>query len=202
MNVDGGPEYIGGVFSLLLRCASTNCGENVFCIGTYHLTEYAAPPDPSPNYVPAIKPQFFTPTIRIFPISKDLPEKIAKPLLDSFSLFWSNPSAAGNALRVAIEALMDYRCVKKWIKDKHGKEVSLSLHNRILEFKKTNPELGDKLLALKWLGNGGSHLSGLATKDMVDAYRLMEFVLDQLFNKTHEELDQLTKKINKRKKAV
>ena len=199
--VDSGPEYFVGVFSLLLRCSNRSCGEAVFCVGDFHHTEEETP-DGESHYVPSIRPIFFTPTLRIFPVPKEkVPDRVAKPLLDSFSLFWSNPSAAGNSLRVAIEALMDYRGVKKWVVTQKGNEEPMSLHSRILEFQKSKPSLAEKLLAIKWIGNGGSHLSGLGSKDMVVAYRLMEHVLDELFNRTSEDLDRIAKRINRKKKA-
>ena len=201
-HVESGPEYYGGVFSLHLKCSKKSCSENLVCVGSFVLTEDTESPDPTPDFIPSIKPYFFTPTIHIFPLHKDIPEKVSKALIESFSLYWSNPSAAGNALRVAIEALMDYRCVKKWIIDKNGKEQALSLHARIVEFKNNNSELAEKLLAIKWIGNGGSHLSGLDPNDMVIGYRLMEYVLDELFNNAKEELDRITKKINKTKKPA
>ena len=82
--VDSGPEYYGGTFSLLLRCSNRKCAENIFCVGNFHLTEEGDGPDPRLDYVPAIKPYFFIPTIHVFPLSKDLPEKVTKALLESF----------------------------------------------------------------------------------------------------------------------
>lgn len=193
-------DYFCGVFSLLLRCSMPKCAEVVFCSGSFTFMDEGDAQD-GPSYVPALRPEFFTPSIRIFSPPKDLPEKVSKPLLDAFSLFWNNPSASGNSLRISIEGLLDYRCVKKWTLNSKGKEEALSLHARILEFKKQKPELAEKLLAIKWIGNGGSHLSGLELKDMVVAFRLMEHVLDELFNKTTEELAGIAKKINKNKSA-
>jgi hypothetical protein len=45
-----------------------------------------------------------------------------------------------------------------------GKVEVLALHKRIVLFKNGNPELGDLLLAVKWLGNYGSHGSELTEK--------------------------------------
>jgi hypothetical protein len=96
-------------------------------------------------------------------------------------------------LRIALEALMDYRGIKK----------HCTLHTRIDLFKSKYPKqaaLADKLLAIKWIGNGGSHLSGLKHKHMVTAYKLTEHVLDELFNKTTEKLAKTASVINKTKK--
>jgi uncharacterized protein DUF4145 len=197
---DNEPEYFGGVFSLPLECSSDKCLESVFCVGDFFLTAEQSR-DGRVEYVEELGPRFFIPPIYIFPLSEKLPDRVSKPLIESFSLFWNSPSAAGNALRISVEALMDYRCVKKWIK-KDGKDFALTLHNRILEFKKHEPESAEKLLAIKWIGNSGSHIAGLQAEDVVIAYRLMAFVIDDLFDGTSEELDKIAKKINKTRKPA
>lgn len=196
---EGDLEHIVGVFSLRLHCSSAKCGEQVFCLGKFHLTQVASNSG-GIGVVPELRPKFFIPPIPIFRIHPKIDDpnsknQIADPLWDSFSLFWTSPSAAGNALRIALEALMDYRGIKK----------GLTLHARIEEFKKKNPKLadiGDKLLAVKWIGNGGSHLAGLDRKHMVTAYHLMEHVIDELFNNTSEKLKKAAKVINKTKKPI
>jgi hypothetical protein len=207
---DGNIDDIVGVFSLRLQCSNTNCAEQVFCVGDFHLTEEASEYDDQVDFVPCLRPQFFTPAIPLFPIHPKIDDPngknaIANPLWDSFSLFWNSPSAAGNALRIALEALMDYRGIKKRTKNKHGKLEDIKLHSRIDMFKKKHPNLanlGDKLIAIKWIGNGGSHLAGLDRKHMITAYQLMEHVIDELFNKTTEKLTKTAEVINKTKKPV
>lgn len=208
---DGDMEHIIGVFSLRLHCPSASCAEQVFCVGKFHLVEEASKFNSGRiGFVPSLRPQFFTPTIPIFPIHPKIDDpngksRIANPLWDSFSLFWSSPSAAGNALRIALEALMDYRGIKKTTINKKGKRVMIDLHSRIEMFQKKHPnlsELGDKLIALKWIGNSGSHLAGLEHKHMVTAYEIMEHIIDELFNNTSVRLKKTAKVINKTKKPV
>lgn len=131
-----------------------------------------------------------------------MPEKINKPLLEAFSLFWSNPSASGNSLRIALEALMDNQRVRKSERGKSGERRLLKLHPRIIEFAKTHSEIGDKLLALKWLGNWGSHQRGLKPEDLITGFKLMEYAVEELFEKRSQNLAAVARRINKRKGPV
>ena len=40
------------------------------------------------------------------------------------------------------------------------------------------------LLATKWLGNSGSHLGGLQIGDVLDAFDMIEFVLENRYGTT------------------
>jgi hypothetical protein len=141
-----------------------------------------------------------TPTIHIFKLPTSLPKKIKKPLLEAFSLYWSNPGASGNSLRIAVEALMDNQCVRKRDRDKSLR--SFRLHEKITEFARTNQDIGDKLLAVKWLGNSGSHLTGLKPEQVVTGFNLMQYAVEELFEKRRQRLTNVAKRINLRKGPV
>jgi hypothetical protein len=147
----------------------------------------------------ALDPLFFYPTVPIFQIPADVPAEIAEQLRQSFSLFWSNPNAAANSLRVAVEAMMDFRHVRKTTVNANGKRVHLTLHSRIVEFKNSKADLGEKLMAIKWLGNSGSHLTGISKKRLYDGYRLVHYVIEEMFEDKKRNLDKLAKTIIRRK---
>jgi len=201
---EGDIDNVEGVFSLHLRCGNTKCAEDVFCVGNFTMTPDESPIDETLSYVPSLEIRFFNPPIPIFPIHPKLKSghglRVGKALEESFSLFWSNPSGAGNSLRTAVEALMDYRAIKK---------EGLTLHARLEIFKKSfkanHPalaDLGDKLLAIKWIGNSGSHISGLTRENMIHAYKLFANVIDELFNNTSAKLSATAKAINRTKKPI
>ncbi|AVR45432.1 hypothetical protein C7S20_09200 [Christiangramia fulva] len=79
----------------------------------------------------------------------------------------------------------------------NGKRKPISLHKRILIF--DNKELTDLLIAIKWIGNTGSHLGDLETIDILEAYKLLEFALNRLYANPEKEIKKITKDINKRK---
>jgi hypothetical protein len=59
-------------------------------------------------------------------------------------------------------------------------------------------------LAIKWLGNEGSHegVGELKTDDLLDGFELFEHVIDQVCTKRTEKLKRLAANINRRKGSV
>ena len=76
----------------------------------------------------------------------------------------------------------------------------LSLHARIDLFRQTNPDLADALMAVKWIGNAGSHSRPIMREDLLDGYELMEHVLDELFVQREKRIARLSRQINRRKR--
>ena len=106
----------------------------------------------------------------IFAFPPKCPEDIKSELRGAFSIFWSNGAACAGRLRVALECLMNHVGVPKQRKDADGKFFDLSLHARIDAFAKNEPAIGAQLMALKWLGNTGSHDSKVSTVDLLEPY--------------------------------
>jgi hypothetical protein len=94
---------------------------------------------------------------------------------------------------------MDVKKIKKWGMDKNRKKVPMTLHSRLELFKLKNPDLGDKLIAIKWLGNSGSHNSVLKASDVINGYALFEHVIREIFENHSEGLKKLTRRIIKKK---
>lgn len=115
------------------------------------------------------------------PIPIEFPPQTPAEIIDAIergaSLIWSSAEAAANAVRQAVEHLMDEAGIPA--KDGAGKRIML--HNRILEFQKVDPENGDILLATKWLGNTGSHVGGITRDHVLDAFDMIEFVLNNRY---------------------
>ncbi len=77
------------------------------------------------------------------------------------------------------------------------------LHKRIERFKIKNPEQAESLMAIKWIGNSGSHTSTSLTKDdILDSFEILEYVTTKLYETDTKRITQLTKQINKKKKPI
>jgi hypothetical protein len=185
-----------GVFAGVLRCV--DCNEVVVVSGTSHTSrEYVRGEDVVVNY---FHPRAFVPALSLFETPDDLPEPIARCLQASFELFWMNPSAAGNALRVAVEELMTWEGIRKHPIGKRRRP--LELHKRIELFKLREPHRAELLLAVKWIGNAGSHRTNeLSKKDVLDGYRLFKRVLEETFHPTSD-VRRLAKRINRARGPV
>ena len=73
-----------------------------------------------------------------------------------------------------VDAIMTDQGIETSIVSKKAKEVELTIHNRIELFEKKNPEVAEMLMAIKWIGNEGSHeLKGLTRENVVIAYEII-----------------------------
>lgn len=185
-------------FCAILRCNNKNCQESAVitgrgwlgCVAKYDYEE-----------VEYYKPEYCHPPPAIFKIPEKTPEEITNDILESFSIFLSQPNCAGNKIRTSIEKLMDFQKVRKTTTSrKTRKRVKLTLHNRIVAYGKKNDKLSENILAIKWIGNSASHTQGLKVKDIFDAYDLLHYVLNEIYGNGAKHIAKITKTRNKQKK--
>ncbi|AEW02215.1 hypothetical protein Niako_5986 [Niastella koreensis GR20-10] len=191
-------------FSCLLKCDNNNCGEVVSCAGTGFFDQ----DDPTfdeetgqywASYFKYFKPEYFSKPIHIIELKDLYPSAITKKLEDSFKIFFCDSESCANKIRIVVEVLMDALKVKKTVITTGNKRKNLTLHARILNYGSKNKELSDLLLAIKWIGNSGSHNSKVTKDDTLDAYRILEYVLDKLYDKNATHLMKMAKIINKKR---
>ncbi|MGH9752654.1 MAG: DUF4145 domain-containing protein [Blastocatellia bacterium] len=186
-------------FSCFLVCKT--CQETVVVAGEVKVE--AGPDDEEPYsviYEDRYIPRFVSPAPRIINIPKTAPPEIQKELQKSFQLYWLDVESCANRIRSCIEALLDYQRVKKTVINKKGKRVKLSLHNRIEEFKKKSSALANLSMAIKWLGNAGSHTSAITRNDIQDACKMMEHLLAEIYDPPAKNLAKMAKQINRSKR--
>ena len=117
--------------------------------------------------------------------------------MQSFELFFCNPPSSANHIRVALEKLLNHLKVKQYEIIK-GRKRFISLHKRIEIISTKYRGLKEDFLALKWLGNAGSHSHKIIMiDDVIDAYEIFESVLHELFKS--KSIRKLVKQINKKK---
>jgi len=191
------PEWMFGQFVALLKC--DGCGNAVGSAGTWDVVE-DSPTDymTRPELLKRYAPQFFTHPPRIIAIPDETPEAIEKEIRRAFSLFWTDVASCGNAIRTAVEVVLDERRVRKTETTK-GKRRRLTLHRRIEAFAQRDGQAAAWLLAVKWIGNAGSHVSTLGREDLYDGFDLLEHVLEHLYSPKSKRVTRLTQRINKRK---
>lgn len=197
-----GPEYFETVYSGVLVCSNTSCKEVVSSSGHgWDEEEYFYDDEgfPDRDYVRYYKPKIFYPHLRPFPIPKDTPDNVVSEIEKSFSLVFSDPSSSANHIRVALEHLLTHMKIKRFSTN-NGRRTFLSLHKRIDLLPRKYSEIKDIFLAVKWLGNAGSHSNHSVTlDDVLDSYELTIELLDEIFSKKRKNAKSLAKKINKKK---
>ena len=167
-------------FVCFLICS---CGEPVTFMGNAKVV-YGNSED-----LPKLSTTSFLPSIPIFELLPIYPLKVRKELEKSFNAFFSDPAGAGGRVRTAIEYLLDEQGVQQCRVDKAGQVQlgrdglpnKLGLGERLKIFSDLYPELGQMLGGVKQLGNEATHGQDLPHEDLLDAYSLLEHVLDELY---------------------
>ena len=191
-------EHCGFVFSCLLEC--NNCREAVSVSGVgaveQHFDEEHS--GRTASYVYFV-PKFFQPALPIinFPSGPTFPSKISDILEKSFALFWCDYDACANRIRATLEVLLDDMHVIRRVNPDAGKE--LNLHQRIETITAVDgtkeADVKDMLMALKWLGNAGSHeLEGISRSQLVQGYKMMEAILQLQYPAIDQEMPILVAK--------
>ena len=200
---DPNNPYVGSEykFSVMLQCKDLKCKEIVVCAGNASEgPEYEQLENGQWELVSQKEhiPVYFLPSLKIIPIKKNYPENLVRELTASFTHFFSDLTSCANKIRICIEILMDEFKVKKTYMMK-GKRKHSTLHYRIQEYGKKNPEISNYLLAIKWIGNSGSHYDTLKVDDILDAYEIFDYCLNKIYDTYTKELKKITKEINKKK---
>ena len=117
----------------------------------------------------------------------------------SFSLFFCDAPSAANHVRVALENLLTHLKIKRF-EIRRKRRTFLALHRRIELLPSKFKHLQDLFFAVKWLGNAGSHSEKVVSKDdVLDAYEIMDEILQDLFFKRTRRIKNMAKQINKTK---
>lgn len=180
------PEFEISRFFMKMKCVK--CKDPVLCIG---ITKAVEEHDDEYGWVfsDALVPTYFEPYVPVIRIPSGCPESVSAEVLKASSLIWCSPSSSGNKIRVAVERLMDAQ----------GVPNARDLHVRIKNFSTTHQDVVDKLLAIKCIGNIGSHSDNLELVDVLDAFELLEYCLDELYEGRSARLKALAASINTHK---
>lgn len=196
------PDWIEYVYSCLLECTNPACKDIVANSGTGSVdfdVEYDEDGSPSQTFEDFFAPKHFAPHLKLFLCPKGTPDNVSAEIEKSFSLFFSDAPSAANHVRMALENLLTHLKIKRY--EVRGKRRTfLALHRRIELLPSKYKHLQDLFFAVKWLGNAGSHSDRVVTKDdVLDAYEIMEEILQDLFVKKTIQVKKLAKQINKTK---
>lgn len=189
------PEMAILRFVAILKCDNDRCRESSVVAGTGYVEDWSYEVQ---DYREFFVPDYICPSPRLITIPSSSPASVTKELEQAFTASWGDYSSAGNRIRAAVERLMDDLNIPKTTIAK-GKRKPLTLHSRIDKAQKKVPRLHESLLAIKWLGNAGSHSTALTQKDVFDALDIFEIVLDELYSQHSSTIEALVKRVNRRK---
>ncbi|MFC2110876.1 DUF4145 domain-containing protein [Bacteroidota bacterium] len=190
-------------YAAMMNCSNSNCKESVVVSGN---ATYKTWRD-SDNYQNAelvYGVNYFYPPLRIFKMTKSCPDEIRNQIYLSFSHYFHDLKACANAIRTALELIMNQKKINIAYITRNRKRRKYSLHQRIELFSRQYPDLNNFLFAAKWIGNAGSHNDTVTKNDLLDGYELLEHTIEELYEK-HARMKELrlkAKTINKTKKPI
>ena len=191
------PEYISYIFSCSLKCAT--CSEIVFVVGDGWVSQsFDANGEFAGQYESYYTPKYFHPALQLIDYPAMAPEDVVSLLSTACSLYFSSPASCCNSIRGAAEKLLTFLGVAE--KDD---EKFISFGNRIRLLGEAHGAVKGLFNAIKWLGNHGSHPGGeIEVDDALNAFEIMEFLLEEVYGERKKALRELADAINDQKGPV
>jgi hypothetical protein len=161
-------------YSLAIRCTDSNCTKQYRIVGS--VVPEAKGVEVAENYFRIdnyrLYPTHFEPELVMFEMPISLNAEVKSKLIKSFNHFWYDLDACANMIRQGIELI---------VVEKGG--VGETLHTKIASLRtKLGDKLTDAILALKWIGNDGSHPGRSFKRDeILDSYGVLVDVLNQMY---------------------
>lgn len=184
----------------IVRGYCSRCSETTIFITDYSLAEHLeydnATGDLTKSYKDTLTIKFASPAPRFSIISNLYPKGINQLLEASFIHLFNDKASCANKLRICIESVLDDIGIKKTVINNKGKRQALNAHSRIELLKSSAKSKHNQaytyLMAIKWIGNTGSH-SGKPPSEtaIIAAYKLIDKALDILYIGSDQKLVKL-----------
>ncbi|STX39008.1 DUF4145 domain-containing protein [Legionella feeleii] len=199
-----GYEEVCYRFSAVLKCNNKKCNETAILTGTggIDLCSWEDNNGSDSELITFFYPEYCCPPPLIFRIPEQAPKQIKHLLLSSFSIFFADPCNVANKLRCCLEEMLE---VEKIPQTRKLYKLSSRLN---LLCEKYSISSTDYLDAIRFIGDGGSHGGDAAielrTSNILDAYELIEFLLEEIYFKKqrHEKLKNISSKYSQIKKII
>jgi len=190
-------EWIAYTFTAWGECQHPSCKQQFVISGTGGIEpEYDHQGDIA--WESYFSPLFCHPMPDIIELPAKCPTEVKEELRAAFSIFWLHRAACAGRIRVALEYLMNHLGIPKQEKGKSGKYSDLTLHARLDAFAKNEPAIGSQLMALKWLGNTGTHVREVSKDDLMDAFEILEHALVEIIDGRSARVAALAEEITKK----
>lgn len=192
------PSWINGSAMGSLKCNRKSCGESICFVGDYRVIEHEYFDEVAGHHMycdDVISPQFFYPPIPIIRVHSGYPKEIKDELGKAFSLFWNETSSCANKIRICVERILTDLKIPRYTK---GKKY-LALHHRIEKLDSKLDAEKKALMALKIIGNPGSHGQPTHFMDLINAFEILEHVLEKIYIKDEKRIGKVIRKYLKPK---
>lgn len=194
---DWDPDWTEYSFTAWAKCTHARCAQIVAISGSGGVEGFMRE-NGDYDWPDTFHPKICTPMPDMIEIPPKCPDDVSKELREAFSVYWISSAACAGRIRVALECLMDHLGVPRKRKNANRRYRDLTLHGRIDLYTQSNPAAGGQLMALKWLGNAGSHSSTVSTNDLLDAFEILEHVLAELIDRRSAKVATLARQLTRK----
>jgi hypothetical protein len=194
----GNTEYL---FTAWLKCDNARCNQEVVSCGTGGLESavaYGEDGSQQNDFVEYFVPRFCFPMPDMFRIPDCTPAEVQAHIRAGFALYFTDHNAAANRIRVALESLLDSQRIPRRRRIARGQSSLLNLHTRIEAFSRRNREIGNELMALKWLGNTASHDTEVSKGDLLDGLEVLEHILEETYEARSRRIARIAKTLTRK----
>lgn len=182
-----------------MHCTNPACGQWVVITGTYRVVINNGDPEYG-QYGELLQLKTFDPSLPLLEVPAGVPDEVTEAIAAAAAkIIWLDPSSAANRLRTAVERVLDDQKVRKTRLTKKNTRQRLTAHARIEEFKPKNLAASEAMMAVKWMGNDGTHYSGMTATDVLEGATVLQLALKAIYDKSGAETLKLIKAINKAK---
>jgi len=194
----GDPDDLEFLFSCIADCSKCSKSYQISGTSRWEFDGYYS--DPHTERWKVLKVKSVYPHIAMFDVPNRCPEEVKSSIDNASLLYWVNRSAFLNALRTTVEIVCNQQKVNKTFLTRSRKKKRHTLHERLTLLEKIKPDAAETLMAIKWLGNSGSHDDAEpSVDDTIKAMELLEHAIQQLYSDREIKIKRLTKRINKKK---
>lgn len=138
-------------------------------------------------------PLSMMPGPRVIDIPETTPKAIREQIQKAFNLLWTDAGSCINKLRISVEEIVAHAGVAR--KTPEGRFVPL--HNRLADLEERGFGHHDTMVALKDIGNDGSHNASRTLADCIDAFDILETALEDIYGGRKARQDAIKAKFTK-----
>lgn len=183
------PDWMFGTFIAIAECENNNCQQKVHALGNYRVDTARTRHSHCEDYTTSYHSQYSTyytvtslsPPLVLMRLPETAPEEVREGVERASAVLFLDPGLAGTALRAAVERFL----TTEGIPARRSSGGFKSLDERIRDWKQENPNrsgVADLLLAVKWIGNAGSHeVSDVSVKEVLDGVEILDEAFHRLF---------------------
>lgn len=193
------PDELTGTFTGSLQCDNTSCGRIAVIAGDWVYGWAFDEIRERDVLVDFFVLRYINPAPRLLFSPARTPAKVVASIATASSVLWMSPDLAATQLRLAVEQLLSARGVRRTTLTTKKKRRRLSTQERLGIFAGTHPEVVHALEAVKWIGNSGTHETGLTVDDVVKGAQFLELALRGLYDASEAKLVAEAKDINRRR---